>query len=172
MIILFPIGEINKSILESLDRPIVDTFNQTVQIGTSMELKRESWDRERKQYQADSILDSILNPLPQDRYLGILDVDIFAFGLNFVFGEADSSLKKALISLKRLKQEFYGLPNDSDLFRTRTIVEAVHELGHTYGLKHCPNPTCVMHFSNSIQDTDKKGWKFCLICQNKLNAKK
>ncbi len=64
MITLFPIGEVNRVILESLNKPIVDTFNQTVQIGISLELKEDSWNRKRQQYQADSILDSILVPLP------------------------------------------------------------------------------------------------------------
>jgi len=59
----------------------------------------------------------------------------------------------------------------TEAFGQRALVEdgkeAVHELGHTYGLKHCPNPACVMHFSNSLHDTDLKGWKFCPNCQRK-----
>ena len=54
------------------------------------------------------------------------------------FGEADIAGRKALISLKRLRQEFYSLPRNENLFRERAVKEAVHELGHTYGLKHCP----------------------------------
>ena len=96
-----------------------------------------------------------------DRVLGLVDMDIFAHELNFVFGEADVAGGKALISLKRLRQEFYGLPKNENLFRERALKEAVHELGHTYGLRHCPNPACVMHFSNSLHDTDLKGWDFC-----------
>ncbi len=172
MITLFTIGGVERTILISLFKPIEDTFSQAVQEGKPLKLKEDSWDQKRGQYQADSILDSIPVASPEDRHLGILDADIYAFGLNFVFGEADARLKKALISVKRLRQEFYGLTADEDLFKARTLIEAIHELGHTYGLKHCPNANCVMHFSNSIRDTDKKGWKFCPICQKKLNARK
>jgi len=98
-------------------------------------------------------------------------VDIFAPGLNFVFGEADITGKRALISLQRLRQEFYGLPKNENLFQERALKEAVHELGHIYGLKHCFNLTCVMHFSNSLRDTDLKGWDFCCICQRKVSRK-
>jgi len=110
-------------------------------------------------------------PSSGDRVLGVVDVDIFAPGLNFVFGQADISGKRALISLQRLRQEFYGLPRDESVFGERVLKEAVHEVGHTYGLRHCPDPTCVMHFSNSLPDTDLKGCNLCLICQEKISRK-
>jgi len=87
--------------------------------------------------------------------------------LNFVFGEATT--KAAVISLTRLRQSFYKLPEDREIFRKRVLTEAVHELGHTYRLGHCENPRCVMFFSNSLTDTDRKGFEFCLSCKDKLN---
>ncbi|MEA2005134.1 MAG: hypothetical protein U9O50_02570 [Acidobacteriota bacterium] len=48
-------------------------------------------------------------------------------------------------------------------------MEAVHELGHTYGLSHCPDAKCVMHFSNSLLDTDKKSASFCTHCHKLLD---
>jgi archaemetzincin len=41
----------------------------------------------------------------------------------------------------------------------------VHELGHVFGLEHCPDPECVMHFSNSLLDTDRKSTSFCSQCR-------
>ena len=46
----------------------------------------------------------------------------------------------------------------------RTQKEAVHELGHTFNLQHCHRTFCVMHFSNSIFDTDKKESLLCDQC--------
>ena len=99
-----------------------------------------------------------------DRVLGVTEHDLYVPSLNFVFGEADLQNRVTIISLRRLSQEFYGLTEDMDRLKERAIKEAVHELGHTYGLGHCSNPLCVMHFSNSLLDTDIKKASFCPQC--------
>jgi archaemetzincin len=169
MITLVPIGEVESSALETLKQPLTRAFGQRTWVGDGIKLPRESWDQRRGQYLASMLLAELSPPGLGDRVLGVVDVDIFAPELNFVFGEADITGRKAIISLVRLRQEFYGLPKNENLFQERALKEAVHELGHTYGLKHCPNPACVMHFSNSLRDTDLKGWDFCSICQRKIS---
>lgn len=92
--------------------------------------------------------------------------------MNFVFGEAGLSGSFSVISITRLSQKFYGLPEDDGIFFDRVIKEAVHELGHTYGLRHCSDSSCVMFFSNSLSDTDRKGSSFCMSCSKMLEALK
>ena len=106
--------------------------------------------------------------------LGVTDLDLYEEGLNFIFGLANRSLGSAVISTRRLRNEFYGLPPDRDLLLERAVKEAMHELGHVFGLDHCPDRRCVMHFSNSIHDTDIKGPLYCPRCEGKLeeNLKK
>src|ERR687898_582901 len=70
--------------------------------------------------------------------------------------------------LERLKPEFYDLAPNDLVFYDRVTKEAVHELGHSFGLFHCNNKRCVMHFSNSLYDTDFKNRIFCKNCKNKL----
>lgn len=100
--------------------------------------------------------------------LGITELDLYEEGLNFIFGLANPSLKSAIVSIHRLRNEFYGLEPDEDQLLERAIKEAMHELGHVFGLRHCPDPECVMHFSNSLYDTDVKGPLYCPACERKL----
>jgi archaemetzincin len=169
MITLVLIWEVDKSALETLKQSLTEAFGQKTWVGDDIKLTSESWNQNRCQYLASTLLARLPTPGSGDRVLGVVDVDIFAPRLNFVFGQADITGRRAIISLQRLRQEFYGLTKDEKLFHERTLKEAVHELGHTYGLKHCPNPACVMHFSNSLHDTDLKGWNLCPACKVRLN---
>ena len=140
-------------------------------IPETLPIPEESFNKTRKQHRSNFLLGKIRDYAEKEktlnRVLGIVDIDIFVPRLNFVFGEAECPGKAALISLYRLKPEFYGEPPNMDLFVERSTKEAVHELGHTLGLRHCLNPFCVMYFSNSIFETDRKQSLFCNKCHLK-----
>jgi archaemetzincin len=133
-------------------------------IKQQLKINQEAFNKTRNQHNSTLILNQI-NTYAQKkehhRILGLVNVDLYAGQLSYVFGEAYLTGKAALISLLRLRNEFYNQQPDSELFTQRTLKEAVHEVGHTLGLDHCSKTTCVMHFSNSIADTDKKQTFFC-----------
>ena len=103
------------------------------------------------------------------KLLALCKFDAYSNGLNFVFGQAHINGKVAAVYLPRLSQEFYGLEKNDNLFLQRMLKEAVHEIGHAFGLGHCPISQCVMHFSNSISDTDAKVKDFCQDCRIKID---
>jgi archaemetzincin len=133
-------------------------FNITILKGT--DIPKKSFNPQRDQFESSYFLE-LIRKYPGDRVLGITDVDLYAEPLNFVFGQAEIHGKPAVISLARLKGE-------KEIYESRTVKEAVHELGHTLGLRHCDEEICVMHFSNSLKDTDIKGEKYCMDCEKEL----
>lgn len=174
-IYLIPVGDIEEWILEALSSRVEKNFNCKVEIHKSMTLPRDAFNPERNQYFSSHILNKLhkfMRPDKHEKVLAISDVDLYVPRLNFVFGEAELGGHFAIISLTRLHQSFYSLPENKALFLERTIKEAVHELGHVYGLTHCPDPECVMHFSNSLLDTDQKSASFCSHCQKLLEELK
>jgi archaemetzincin len=167
---ILPVGQIAQDLLVELARGLTHVFPDTsCQIlQEPLPLPKEAFDKHRNQYNSSQILNQIRAYAAQrqefSRVFGVVEVDVFSAGLTYVFGEAYVAGRAGLVSLWRLKPSFYGeAPSVESLF-LRTHKEAVHELGHTMGLQHCPHGLCVMHFSNSIFDTDKKQSLFCSQC--------
>lgn len=163
MIYLIPIEAKNQPIdpglLESICEAVHETFQQDCQIEPGMPAPERPNRPETSQYSAEALLTSL--PEKEGRVLGVADLDLYAPGLNFVFGLADSVTHRAVIALPRLRNSFYEEPEDKALFTERAIKEAIHEFGHTFGLGHCSDPRCVMHFSNTLAETDFKSRELC-----------
>lgn len=168
------IGKVDSHVISRIQENLNMAFpkSRCTLIPETLPVPEEAFNRTRRQYSSDILLSKIHYYAEKekglDRVLGIVDVDLFVPDLNFVFGEAECPGKAALISLCRLRPEFYGAPSNMELFVERSTKEAVHELGHTLGLSHCPNPFCVMYFSNSIFETDRKQSLFCNKCYLKV----
>ena len=65
---------------------------------------------------------------------------------------------------------FYSGIANKNLLLERTIKEALHELGHNYGLRHCIDWDCVMHASNGIEEVDIKEITYCNKCKTKVEG--
>ncbi|MGA3191664.1 MAG: archaemetzincin family Zn-dependent metalloprotease [Candidatus Bathyarchaeia archaeon] len=169
------IGQVDSDTTKRIQESISTILTQSTctVIDGEIPLPEKAFNKTREQHRSDVILGKVRSYAEKsrfDRVLGVADVDVFVLNLNFVFGQADCNGKAALISLWRLRPEYYGdLPNEQ-LFHERSVKEAVHELGHTFGLEHCSNVFCVMHFSTSIYETDVKHSLFCRRCSVKAEA--
>ena len=163
-IAVVPIGKIDPDLLSGACGVVAETFQRACRVAPSQAVVEGAFAERRHQYSAVTILRSIVPPEGVERSFGVVDVDLFVPDLNFVFGLAEGD--RGVIALPRLRAG--AEVANSSLLRQRVAKEAVHELGHTYGLGHCPNRRCVMAFSNSLYDTDVKSRAFCPVCRERL----
>ncbi|MBI2863157.1 MAG: archaemetzincin family Zn-dependent metalloprotease [Chloroflexi bacterium] len=135
----------------------------------SLPIPGASFNARRSQYLATTFLDALEQlPLPGMRVIGVANVDLYAPDLRYVFGQARILGREGIISLARLRQEYYGKSANRELLLQRARVEAVHELGHTFGLEHCFDHHCAMFLSNGIAHTDRKADEYCAQCRAEL----
>jgi archaemetzincin len=160
VIAVAPVGDVAAADLAPLLPILRDTFGAGVVAAPAVPLPPSAYDARRRQHLSTALLDALARVRGPggDHLLGVADVDLYVPDLNFVFGEGDPRRGVAVFSLRRLRAQGAG---SEELFVRRAATEAIHELGHSYGLAHCPDPHCVMWFSNSLPETDRKGTRFC-----------
>lgn len=156
------VGEAPVEIFGILAPALRDAFGCDVVTAPDVSLPSSAYDPRRRQHLSTAVLDLLarVKRTEWDRLLGVADVDLYVPELNFVFGEGDPARGVAVFSLHRLRPP-RGQPGEEDLFARRAATEAIHELGHSYGLRHCRDAGCVMWFSNTLAESDRKGTAFC-----------
>ena len=170
-ILIVPIRPVDHAELTSLIAPLTTTFEQSVSIEESNYVNPAfAFNSYRNQFNSTSIIAALLESYPAHRgkIIGITTVDLFVPVLTYVFGEAQLDGKVAVLSSFRLREELFGLDPNPELEHNRLVKEAVHELGHTFGLIHCHMPECVMHASSSAEEVDVKGKNFCGECEQTI----
>ena len=169
---LVPVGNVDLAILEWLGVALRDSLKMECSIHGSLLDPADTYHPARQQYNSTGLLAKLLQleNAGDTKILGVADVDLFIPILTFVYGEAQLANRAAVVSVHRLRQQFYGLPPDEGLFYERCEKEALHELGHTFGLLHCQHFDCLMHFSNSIEQIDLKTNSFCESCTRLLRS--
>ncbi len=157
VIAVAPVGRTPREAVERLLPVLRETFHCDAIATPGVLLPASSFNASRGQYLSSAILPLLAAAKrPEwERLVGVADVDLYVPDLNFVFGEADARRGVAVFSLARLHDA------DEKLAARRAATEATHELGHTYGLAHCSRSDCVMWFSNTLAESDRKGIRFC-----------
>ena len=153
-IYIVPLGDVGDEYLKSIAESIEEQFGLPVKINRNQGLPAYALDVGRQQYNSNVILRTLIDDAAPDalKILGVTNVDLFNPIFAFVFGEAQFKGKGAVIGCPPLL--------------SRLEKEAIHELGHTFGLKHCADPDCVMQYSVGLECADRKFSFFCPACRD------
>jgi len=162
-------GDLGLDRLEHLAASLARTFRTPCRIRPDTFDITFALDVRRQQYYSTAILQRLERSSdPDARVLGVTACDLYVPVLTFVFGEAQLDGNCAVVSGARLCDEYYGLPASETLLRERLIKEAAHELGHTFGLRHCADWRCVMASSHAVERLDVKTADFCRSCRKPI----
>lgn len=163
-------GIFGKEILKGITDGVGQEFNAPIMYREGHIDLSNFYDPTRSQYDANALI-KFINSISQDKHIitiGLFNVDLFIPILTYIFGQAYLGGNSAIASCFRLNNVYYGLKEDKQILIDRFQKEVIHELGHTFGLLHCQNTSCVMRSSTYVEDIDQKSRNLCLSCRNIL----
>jgi archaemetzincin len=167
---LVPVGDVDKRLLEAARAGIITELRVACRdVGRRLD-PEFALHPERQQFHSTALLERLAaddGTVNGEVVVGITGVDLFIPILTFVFGEAQLGGSCAIVSYHRLSQEFYGLPPDPAIAGDRLVKEAIHEIGHTFGLTHCDDYECVMASSHAVEWLDVKTRSLCDACRTR-----
>ncbi len=169
---LLPIGSIQPEVFSGLAHSLAGEMRLPCEVLTADPDPAFAYNVTRQQYSSTEILASLAMraQASNGRLLAVTAVDLYIPILTFVFGEAQLKGNCAIVSAHRLRQEFYGLPHNKELFQHRLLKECIHELGHTFAIPHCDDYECVMAPSHAVEWIDLKTARFCPTCRANLTV--
>ena len=168
---IVPVGSVSRTFCRDLGQALTEALGRGYEVLPSLADPQYAFNPARQQYHSTAVVRRVSHAIDPKKHVlgvGLVDVDLFTPDLNFVFGEADRAEKAAVVSLARMKPSFYGRPEDTSVTLRRVTSEALHEVGHIFGLPHCPTDSCAMFFANTLSDTDRKRPRFCDNCRDRL----
>lgn len=169
---LTPLGAPPAEVLQDIGGAVVRTFGCEVRTTATIAEPQHAFDARRGQWASAEMLKTLLAQSPAEAawVLGITERDLYVPVLSFVFGQAQLRGRAAVVSLARLRPESYGMPPDAELLAERAVKEALHELGHVFGLVHCLDRSCPMSLSVGLNEIDAKTAEPCPSCSALLEG--
>lgn len=153
-----PVGELTPHDAEVLREVIQQEFPAIkVTVESGIAFPARAYHRERDQYNAESVLSALERRAPDRsiRVVGATDANIFTWGTNFVFTAGRPHGRAICISL------YYLTARDEALTRLRYRKVIMRGLGLTFGFETARDRSCAMAYSNSLEELDQKGTRWC-----------
>jgi archaemetzincin len=167
-IIVSPIDDFDPELVNGLCDTVHRAFGIPAQPHPVLKDILFAWNAERRQYHSTMVLERLADAAPDwaVKVVALVKVDLFIPILTYVFGEAQLRGRACIVSTHRLNAA--PLPpslSPDSVFRSRLDKEVIHELGHTFNLRHCKDPACIMHHCRTECDVDRKSEDLCRYCK-------
>jgi archaemetzincin len=163
-----PLGPVSAHSRRAIKSRIEKIYFATVTILSPKQLPSEAFYPPRSRYRADRLLTLLAKNQSFDKIIGVTSVDISTTRLPYadwgVFGLAQTGKNSCVVSGFRLHKR--GAISTTE----RLCRVAVHEVGHTLGLDHCPTPHCTMSDAKGALKTVDEEKGFCSLCRRRVNA--
>lgn len=173
VVALQPLGEVSPAVVSTARDEMMAFWGVAVEVLPPRPLPQSAWYEPRRRYRADRLLDWLAGlTMPRgDRVVGLTAVDISITKGQLpdwgIFGLGQLGGRVCLVSTFRLAS---GRAS-AQLRRARLVKVLNHELGHTWGLAHCPTPQCLMgDCMGSIATVDAEPGELCASCRRRLLA--
>lgn len=175
-IALQPFGKIDPQLLQQVVNGIKKIFCKVeVNIQPAIPMPKYAYYKQRKRYRAEKLLnylESFYHHQKKKKYVKIIGFtrkDISTTKGKYydwgIFGLAYLGDRPGVVSTFRLRRN----AKSEKHFMERLIKVVIHELGHTFGVSHCPVKGCVMEDARgTIKTVDAGGAEFCFRCKQKL----
>lgn len=169
-IVLQPLGKVDARIIQTAREGILSLYRVKVLVLEPADLPPEAYYSPNKRYRAEKLL-SFLDRTADKRYtkiVGLTSVDISTDKGDIpdwgIFGLGSLGGRCCVISTFRLR---HGNPSPG-LFHERIVRVVNHEIGHTFGLDHCPNYGCSMEDARGTIITVDREKGLCSECRTRL----
>jgi archaemetzincin len=169
---IVPIGDVAASVKREASDALRNVYECDVRIGDAQPAPESAYDASRDQYRAEAFIELAGRTGNGEKNIAITDADLYYRRRNYVFGLAYLDGNGSVISTHRLNTASDGgFSNRSDtaVFADRVRKEVVHEIGHTLGLEHCERNRCVMNFSPTVTEVDRKEETLCGSCSQTVH---
>ncbi len=164
---IVPVGDVPAPIKRAASAGLRSVYGCDVMLHDAHALPGDAYDESRGQYRAEAFIELAGHVGSAEKNIALTTEDLFYRRRNYVFGLAYLSGNGSVVSTYRLRTAADGGRlgrSEDDIFGERVRKEVVHEIGHTLGLEHCDDESCVMNFSPTVREVDVKNQQLCPDC--------
>jgi len=166
---LVPVGDVGSEVIDTSVDVLRQRYDVDVVDRSPVTVPEDAYDQRTGQYNAERFINIAESIGRGSKNIALTGVDIFYRQRNFVFGLAYLDGKGCVVSTHRLNMTADGGGfddgSDREKFIDRVRKEVIHEVGHTLGMRHCDNDNCVMSFSPTVTEVDRKFERTCPSCE-------